>query len=61
MNGLDFPVVIDWLPYLWKGLQFSLTLTLDAFAAGLILGTALALVQHLQVRCWRHWRKATSH
>ena len=46
MNGLDFPVVIDWLPYFRKGLQFSLTLTLDAFAAGLILGTALALVQH---------------
>lgn len=49
MNELDFSVVIDSLPFLWKGLQFSLTLTLVAFGAGLVLGTALALIQHLQV------------
>ncbi|WP_136635940.1 amino acid ABC transporter permease [Pseudooceanicola onchidii] len=49
MNGLDFSVVADALPYLWKGLQFSLTLTVVAFAAGLVLGVALALVQHLEV------------
>lgn len=49
MNNLDFSVVIDALPFIWKGLQFSLMLTAVAFVAGLVLGTALALVQHLQV------------
>ncbi|ABL69183.1 MULTISPECIES: amino acid ABC transporter permease [Paracoccus] len=49
MNALDFSVVVDALPFLWKGLQFSLLLTAVAFVAGLVLGTGLALVQHLQV------------
>lgn len=49
MNALDFSVVIDALPFLWEGLKFSLLLTFFAFAAGLVLGTLLALVQHLQI------------
>ncbi|WP_233253188.1 ABC transporter permease subunit [Paracoccus binzhouensis] len=49
MNARDFSVVVDALPFLWKGLQFSLLLTAVAFVAGLVLGTGLVLVQHLQV------------
>ncbi|WP_137387690.1 amino acid ABC transporter permease [Rhodoligotrophos defluvii] len=49
MNALDFTVVYDSLPYLLDGLRFSLLLTAVAFAAGMTLGTGLALVQHLEI------------
>ncbi|MCS0497735.1 amino acid ABC transporter permease [Ancylobacter sp. MQZ15Z-1] len=49
MSQLDFSVVFDNLPYLWQGLRFSLLLTAVAFAAGMVLGTGLALLQHLEV------------
>lgn len=49
MNAFDVSAIVDALPYLLKGLQFSLLLTLIAFAAGLVLGTLLALIQHLQL------------
>ncbi|ENN83855.1 Glutamate/aspartate transport system permease protein (plasmid) [Rhizobium freirei PRF 81] len=49
MNTIDFSVVLPALPYLWAGLKFSLALTLIAFAIGMVLGTGLALVQHLEV------------
>ncbi|RFB90690.1 amino acid ABC transporter permease [Rhizobium leguminosarum bv. trifolii] len=49
MSALDFSVVFDNLPYLWKGLQFSLMLTAVGFAMGMILGTGLALLQHLEI------------
>lgn len=49
MNELNFAAVLDALPFLWQGLQFSLLLTAVAFVTGLVLGTGLALVQHLQV------------
>lgn len=49
MGNLDFSVVYDNLPYLLHGLQFSLLLTAVGFLAGLVLGTGLALVQHLNV------------
>ena len=49
MNTLDFSVVLQAWPYLWSGLQFSLALCAAAFIIGMILGTAFALVQHLQV------------
>lgn len=49
MNGLDFSIVIQSLPYLWEGLRFSLLLTGFSFVAGLALGTVLALLQHLQI------------
>ena len=49
MHALDFSVVLDALPYLWQGLVFSLELTLVSFAGGLVLGTALALVRHLNI------------
>jgi len=49
MNALDFSVIVDNLPYLWKGLQFSLLLTVVGFSVGIVLGTGLAIVQHLEV------------
>lgn len=49
MNALNFGIVVDALPYLWQGLQFSLMLTVAGFVAGMILGTGLALLQHLEV------------
>ncbi len=49
MSSLDFSIVLQALPYLWEGLQFSLALTAAAFAIGMVLGTAFALIQHLEV------------
>jgi glutamate/aspartate transport system permease protein len=49
MNSLNFSIVVESLPFLWEGLKFSLTLTLVAFVIGMVLGTGLALVQHLNV------------
>lgn len=49
MGDLDFSIVFHAWPYLWHGLQYSFALTLVAFAAGMIIGTALALIQHLHV------------
>jgi len=49
VNDLDFTVVYDALPYLWRGLQFSLSLTASSFAIGMVLGTLLALIRHLAV------------
>ncbi len=49
MGGFDFGSLGDAWPFLLKGLAFSLELTAVAFAGGLVLGTALALVRHLNV------------
>lgn len=49
MNGLDFSIVFENLPYLWEGLRFSLLLTAVGFAMGMTLGTGLALLQHLEI------------
>ncbi|WLE01035.1 amino acid ABC transporter permease (plasmid) [Agrobacterium leguminum] len=49
MTGLDFSVVFDNLPFLWRGLQFSLLLTAVGFTMGMLLGTGLALLQHLEI------------
>jgi glutamate/aspartate transport system permease protein len=49
VNDLDFTVVHEALPYLWRGLQFSLALTASSFAIGMMLGTLLALIRHLGV------------
>jgi len=49
MNPLDFSIVYDNLPYLWEGLRFSLLLTAVGFTMGMILGTGLALLQHLEI------------
>jgi glutamate/aspartate transport system permease protein len=49
VNDLDFTVLYDALPYLWRGLQFSLVLTASSFAIGMVLGTLLALIRQLNV------------
>lgn len=49
MNDLDFTVVYDALPYLWRGLQFSLILTASSFVIGMVLGTLLAFIRQLSV------------
>jgi glutamate/aspartate transport system permease protein len=45
MNHFDFSVIVGALPYLGKGLLFSLELTAIAFLGGLVLGTGMAIVR----------------
>jgi glutamate/aspartate transport system permease protein len=49
VSELDFTVVYEALPYLWRGLQFSVSLTAWSFVIGMLLGTLLALIRHLNV------------
>ncbi|HVL08270.1 MAG TPA: amino acid ABC transporter permease [Burkholderiaceae bacterium] len=49
MEAFDFAAVVQAFPYLMQGLMFSLKLTAFSFAAGIVLGTGLALVRHLDV------------
>jgi len=43
--SLDFGVVRDSLPYLWKGMQYTLQLTLTSASGGLFFGTLLAMAR----------------
>jgi glutamate/aspartate transport system permease protein len=43
--NLDFSVVADSLPYLWKGFQYTLQLTVTSALGGLVFGTLLALAR----------------
>jgi glutamate/aspartate transport system permease protein len=43
--NLDFSVVINSLPYLWKGMQYTLQLTATSAIGGLFFGTLLALAR----------------
>ena len=45
MDNLDLSVIIDNLPFLWQGLQISLSLTALAVVGGIALGTFLALMR----------------
>jgi glutamate/aspartate transport system permease protein len=45
MSDFDFDVVVRSLPYLWKGMQYTLTLTLVAMSGGIVLGTLIALAR----------------
>ena len=45
MGDFDVSVVIENLPFLWEGLQLSLTLTGLAVLGGIVLGTFLALMR----------------
>ena len=46
MHGdFDFSVLLDSLPFLWTGLQFTLKLTIVAMLGGIALGTLLALAR----------------
>jgi glutamate/aspartate transport system permease protein len=43
--NLDFSVVADSLPYLWKGFQYTVQLTVTSALGGLVFGTLLALAR----------------
>jgi glutamate/aspartate transport system permease protein len=43
--NLDFAVVANSLPYLWKGMQYTLQLTATSAVGGLFFGTLLALAR----------------
>jgi glutamate/aspartate transport system permease protein len=45
MYDFDFDVIQRSLPYLWKGMQYTLSLTLVAMTGGIILGTLLAMAR----------------
>lgn len=57
MNEIDFSIILPAIPYLWEGLKFSLALTVVAFVIGMVLGTALALAQHLEIPVFRQFAK----
>jgi glutamate/aspartate transport system permease protein len=48
--NLDFSVVQGALPYLWKGMQYTLQLTITAAIGGLVFGTLLALARLSSIR-----------
>ncbi|HVF64044.1 MAG TPA: ABC transporter permease subunit [Casimicrobiaceae bacterium] len=50
MIALDFTVVRDVLPYLWKGMQYTLELTIISAAGGLFFGTLLAMARLSSVK-----------
>ena len=45
MGELDFSIIGRTLPYLWKGLQYTLQLTVVAAVGGIIWGTLLAMAR----------------
>jgi len=45
MTELDFSVIKNSLPYLWKGLEYTLQLTVVAAIGGVIWGTLLAMAR----------------
>lgn len=45
MEDFDFQVIVNSLPFLWKGLQLSFLLTGLAIVFGLAWGTALAIIR----------------
>jgi glutamate/aspartate transport system permease protein len=45
MSDLDFSIISRTLPYLWKGLEYTLQLTVVAASGGVIWGTLLALAR----------------
>jgi glutamate/aspartate transport system permease protein len=47
---LDFSVVAGALPFLWKGLVYTVELTLAAAAGGLVFGTLLAMARLSSIR-----------
>jgi glutamate/aspartate transport system permease protein len=48
--NLDFTIVRDALPYLWKGMQYTLQLTIISAIGGLFFGTLLALARLSSVK-----------
>ncbi|GAB3627587.1 amino acid ABC transporter permease [Pandoraea terrae] len=49
MMSFDFSAIVAALPYLGKGMLFTLQLTIVAFLGGLLMGTVLAVLRHIQM------------
>jgi glutamate/aspartate transport system permease protein len=47
---LDFGIVVGALPFLWKGFQYTVELTVTAAAGGLFFGTLLAMARLSSIR-----------
>ena len=45
MNELDFSIIGRTLPYLWKGMEYTLQLTVVAAIGGVVWGTLLAMAR----------------
>ncbi len=45
LDHLDFSIIGPGLPFIWKGLLYSLKLTVVAMSGGIVLGTLLALAR----------------
>ena len=45
MGDFDFDVISRSLPYLWKGMQYTLVLTFTAMTGGVIFGSLLAMAR----------------
>ncbi len=43
--NFDFSIIINALPYLWRGFQYTMQLTVTAAIGGLVFGTLLALAR----------------
>lgn len=50
MGDFDFGVIARSLPYLWKGMEYTLTLTAVSMAGGLVFGTLLAMAKLSAIR-----------
>lgn len=50
MGGYDFQVIMDSLPFLWRGMQITFKLAVLAICAGLCLGTLLALMRQSSIK-----------
>src|SRR4051812_188989 len=48
--NLDFDVISRSLPFLWKGLQYTIQLTAIAALGGIVFGTLLALARLSSMR-----------
>ena len=45
MSDFDFSAIFNNLPFLWKGLQYTLKVTFVAMIGGIVLGTFIALMR----------------
>jgi glutamate/aspartate transport system permease protein len=54
MIDFNVAIILDALPYLWQGLQYTLMLTASSIVGGIVLGTILALMRlsPFRIVCW---------
>jgi ABC-type amino acid transport system permease subunit len=44
-GNFDYDVIVRSLPFLWKGMQYTIQLTLVAMVGGIFFGTLLAMAR----------------